>query len=50
MVSAPPLASPEPEVATAGARDVTKPYVPVEANLPELTPLPLILGTLLGAH
>ncbi|HMJ56824.1 MAG TPA: oligopeptide transporter, OPT family [Polyangiaceae bacterium] len=25
-----------------------KPYVPVEATLPELTPLPLVLGTLLG--
>jgi putative OPT family oligopeptide transporter len=36
----------EPEAVTVPAFE---PYIPPSANLPELTPLPLIVGTLLGA-
>src|SRR5688572_1809995 len=44
------MASASPEAATtvSDARDVVTPYVPASANLPELTPLPLLVGTLLG--
>ena len=43
---APPLVSTRPE--GVEARDEVDPYVPAHANLPELTPLPLLVGTLLG--
>jgi putative OPT family oligopeptide transporter len=48
MASASPLARAETATPKAGARDVVTPYVPASANLPELTPLPLLVGTLLG--
>jgi putative OPT family oligopeptide transporter len=47
MASAPtPLVS--SHEATSASPDAVSPYVPAEANLPELTPLPLLVGTLLG--
>jgi putative OPT family oligopeptide transporter len=47
MASAPtPLVSSRGE--TPASPDAVTPYVPADANLPELTPLPLLVGTLLG--
>jgi putative OPT family oligopeptide transporter len=48
MASASPLARAEAATAKADAPAVVTPYVPASANLPELTPLPLLVGTLLG--
>jgi len=31
-----------------GEEEVHKPFVPAEVDIPELTPVPLIVGTLLG--
>ena len=33
---------------TAGTPAAFRPYIPAEVQLPEMTPLPLILGTVLG--
>jgi putative OPT family oligopeptide transporter len=48
MASASPLSSANATPTTPDASEVVQPYVPATARLPELTPLPLLLGTLLG--
>jgi putative OPT family oligopeptide transporter len=48
MASVPPLVAPSCEVAVPDAEQALEPYVPSAANLPELTPLPLFVGTVLG--
>ena len=44
----PPVISPPQSATPTALRDVPEPYVSAEATLPELTPLPLLVGTLLG--
>src|SRR3954453_12557612 len=48
MSSETPHATPPPEAPHSHAGHAFKPYIPASANLPELTLVPLIAGTVLG--
>ena len=48
MATASPLTPAGAASTAAEPHEQVEPYVPASASLPELTPLPLLLGTLLG--